>query len=111
MRLVWIASVVSLSALGCTRERWACEACLASDGKVCAKNDALAPGPARTEDAARCSAGEEVCSRLVGDERFAEVCRPYRTTAMMGCDEAFLAQLTFRCEAHTELSLPLPGVR
>jgi len=96
---------------GCTRTRWECEACLKSDPGRCAtssryRNDV-------SEEGSRCSAGSELCQLLLEKDGAAHgsVCVGKRTDPMLGCEPAFLDQLATSCSAHTEISVPLVGVK
>ncbi len=97
---------------GCVTKHWECVACLSTDAKVCGNSNNGALGATRSSEwQARCLAGEELCLGLVADPRFDTVCRRHRSSAMTGCSDAFLSQLTFNCSATNQPSLPLPGVR
>ncbi len=111
--LTALASMAVTSLLsGCVTRRWECVACLATDAKVCGNSNNGAVGASRTAEwQARCLAGEEMCGGLVADPRFDSVCRRHRSSAMTGCSDAFLGQLTFTCSSSNHLSLPWPGVR
>lgn len=93
--------------VGCSEKRWTCEACLNDDPKMCASSNAMGPTPHRDEEQARCSAGEELCSALVGNPLFKRYCMGKAATVNLGCSKEFLTQLRFKCGAKTHLHVPL----
>jgi hypothetical protein len=94
-------------ATGCTSKRWTCEACVKGDKAHCARS-VDAPSPNYTEEQARCSASEQVCSSLVSDDAlYQKQCKGERTSKMLGCSQDFVDRFEFQCTESTTVGLPI----